>query len=404
MTTKRHKTAHLLEGIPQAPPDSILGLTDAFKADPNPSKINLSVGIFQDEHGRSPVLESVKQAEARILEHQLSKTYLPISGDPRYGNRVAELVFGPELAGTGRVATIHTPGGTGALRVAADFIRQLLGKRRIWMSQPTWPNHPGIFNAAGLESADYPYFDPIRNTVDFKGLREGLSQAAEGDIVLIHGCCHNPSGADLTEDQWSELAVLLRERALLPVIDFAYQGFGDNLEQDARGLRILAQADLDLLVCSSFSKNFGLYCERVGALSAWSANPDAGGRILSQLKGIARTNYSNPPAHGGAIVTAILEDADLKALWQSELSGMQRRIAGMRQKFVEGLRQAGATRNFSFLEHQKGMFSFSGLTREQVEQLRSEYAIYIVGSGRINVAGITPHNLKPLCQAIASVL
>ena len=402
--TKTTKPMHVLADVPSAPPDSILGLTDAFKADPNPSKINLSVGIFQDEHGRSPVLGSVKRAEARILEQQSSKTYLPISGDPRYGNYVAELGFGPELTARGRVATIHTPGGTGALRVAADFIHQVLGQRRVWISQPTWPNHPGIFSAAGLETADYPYFDPVRNVVDFEGLRDCLSRAPEGDVVLLHGCCHNPSGADLSPDQWSELAVLLRERSLLPVIDFAYQGFGDSLEEDAQGLRILAEADLDLLVCSSFSKNFALYSERVGALSVWAASPDSAQRILSQLKGVARTNYSNPPAHGGAIVTTILEDTDLTALWRSELSGMQQRIAGMRRLFVEGLQEAGIARDFSFLEHQKGMFSFSGLTREQVERLRNEYSIYIVGSGRINVAGITPTNLRPLCQAIASVL
>lgn len=404
MHSEPSQTLHALSDIATAPPDPILGLTEAFKADANPRKVNLSVGVFQDATGRNPVLGSVKRAEERLLAAEKSKTYMPIPGDPAYGRHVADLVFGPETAGSGRVVTIHTPGGTGALRVAGDFIRHLLGPRRIWLSDPTWPNHPGIFHAAHLETTAYPYFDARRNEVDFNALKTKLEHVPEGDVVVLHGCCHNPTGADLDGGQWRTLAQVLRARSLLPLVDFAYQGFAEGLESDAKGVRTLVEAGGDMLVCSSFSKNFGLYRERVGALSAVAESPDAAQRILSQLKSIVRTNYSNPPAHGGAIVTTILDDPDLAAQWKEELRAMRDRITETRKAFVEGLKAAGAKRDFSFLERQRGMFSFSGLDRGQVERLRKEHSIYIVGSGRINVAGITPRNLPYLCEAIASVL
>ncbi len=398
------KALHPLSDIAAAPPDPILGLSDAFKADTNPDKVNLSVGVFQDETGKSPVLECVKRAEERLLANESTKSYMPISGDPAYGRHVARLVFGEETADSGRVATIHAPGGTGALRVAGDFVRHLLGPRRVWLSDPTWPNHPGIFRAAHLETEVYPYFDAAANAVAFEAMREKLDHLPEGDVVVLHGCCHNPSGADLTPEQWRALADTLRARSLLPLVDFAYQGFGDGLDPDAASVRALVEAGLDILVSSSFSKNFGLYRERVGALSVVTESPDATARVLSQLKAVIRTNYSNPPAHGGSIVTAILDDPELTELWKEELSAMQSRIAGTRKAFVEGLKDAGAVRDFSFLERQKGMFSFSGLDRGQVDRLREEHSIYIVGSGRINVAGITPANLEYLCKAIVSVL
>ncbi len=398
------RALHALSDISAAPPDPILGLTEAFKADPNPSKINLSVGVFQDETGRSPVLECVKQAEKRLLESESSKSYLPIAGDPVYGQQVVRLVFGESVADSKRIASIHTPGGTGALRVAGDFIRNLLGPRRVWLSDPTWPNHPGIFRAAHLVTEVYPYFEATTNSVAYESMREKLAHVPEGDVVVLHGCCHNPSGADLAQEQWSDLADTLRARSLVPLVDFAYQGFGDDLEADAAGVRTLFNAGLDMLVSSSFSKNFGLYRERVGTLSVVTESPDAAARVLSQLKAVVRTNYSNPPAHGGSIVATILSDAELTDLWKKELAVMQARIANTRKSFVEGLRKAGAKRDFSFLERQKGMFSFSGLNREQVERLRAEHSIYIVGSGRVNVAGITTANLEYLCNAIASVL
>jgi len=396
----------IFEALPVAPADPILGLTEAFNKDPNPNKINLSVGVYKDAEGKTPVFRSVKRAEERILQRETSKDYMPIQGSAEYARVVQELVFGAGHAALAekRVATAHTPGGTGALRVAGDFIKQMLPGRTVWLSNPTWPNHPNVFKAAGLPIDTYPYFDAAANALDFDAMTAKLKTLPEGDIVLLHGCCHNPTGIDPTPEQWQIIGDILDARKLLPLIDFAYQGLGDGLEEDAAGVRALCRPGREMFICSSFSKNFGLYNERVGALTVVAAN-EAGAQIaLSQLKACIRANYSNPPAHGASIITTVLNDPDLRAEWEAEVAAMRDRINGMRALFVDTLKAKGVQRDFSFLKRQRGMFSFSGLTKEQVETLRQKFAIYILGSGRINVAGMTQGNMGPLCDAIADVL
>lgn len=392
--------------LEMAPPDPILGLTEAFKNDPRPEKINLGVGVYKDAAGRTPVLKSVKAAEKRLLQEESTKSYLPISGAPEFGAKVRELLFGAdhEIVQNKRAATAHTPGGTGALRVAGDFLKRMFPGKALWMSTPTWENHANVFRAAGVETKAYPYYDADRKCLDFDAMLAGLESAPEGDAVLLHACCHNPSGVDPAPAQWETIAALVRRRGLLPVVDFAYQGFGDGLEEDAKGLRALCAAAEELLICSSFSKNFGLYNERCGALTVVGATRDAADRAFSHIKACIRANYSNPPSHGGAIVTTVLNDPALRMQWESEVAAMRDRINGMRRFFVATLQAKGVKTDFSFIAQQKGMFSFSGLNREQVAALRDQYAIYIVGSGRINVAGMTEENMDTLCAAIAAVL
>lgn len=396
----------MFEQLEMAPPDAILGLTEAFKADPNPAKINLGVGVYKDENNLTPILESVKRAEERILASDRAGGYLSISGSPDYARAVQALIFGAdhEIVASGRAATAHTPGGTGALRVAGDFIHVQFPSARIWMSSPTWANHGAIFAAAGVPAETYAYYDHGENALDFDGMLAALQGAAKGDVVLLHGCCHNPTGMDPSPEQWRAIAALTQEKQLLPLLDFAYQGFGAGLEEDAAGLRTLCATGRPLLVCSSFSKNFGLYCERAGALTVVGESKDAAQKAFSHVKKSIRANYSNPPAHGGAIVTTILGDAELRAQWEQELETMRGRIHAMRNLFVEAMHAQGVDRDYSFIARQEGMFSFSGLTKAQVEYLRKEHAIYIVGSGRINVAGMTPKNMDALCTAIAQAL
>ena len=396
----------MFETIQAAPPDSILGLTDAFKKDPNPQKVNLGVGVYKDESGRTPILHSVKQAEAYLLENEASKTYLPINGIPEFITATQAMLFGPdhEIVASGRAATAQTPGGTGALRVAADFIVTMMPGKRIWMSTPTWANHPHIFTSAGLETASYPYFDPETRGVDFEAMLAALKTIPEGDILLLHTCCHNPTGVDLSLDQWAQVAAVVQERNLLPLLDFAYQGFAEGLNEDAAGLRTLAGSGADMIIASSYSKNFGLYDERVGAVTMVTPNADAAAAVLSQIKKRIRANYSNPPAHGGYIVSTVLNDPDLRAQWEGEVTAMRNRIRDMRHLLVETLNEKGVEQDFDFITRQRGMFSYSGLTPEQVAALRDKYSVYIVGSGRINVAGLTPTNMDYLCDAIAEVL
>ena len=396
----------MFEKVESAPPDPILGITEAFKKDPRDDKINLSVGVYKDASGATPVLTSVKLAEKRLAEETKTKSYKPIEGDPAYGQAVRELLFGPGSAriDDGTTATCHTPGGTGALRLAADFLKAKAGVTRIWMSDPTWANHPAIFSGAGLAVAKYGYFDAASNSLDLDRLKSSLAELEPGDAVLLHACCHNPSGVDPTVEQWREIAALLASKGALPVVDFAYQGFGTGLSEDAAGLRILVEQFDEMLICSSFSKNFGLYNERTGALTTLCKDPQTTEAVLSQLKVCARINYSNPPAHGGSIVTTILGDVALRKQWELELTEMRERIVGMRSAFVNGLAAAGAQQDFSFIKEQKGMFSFSGLSKDQVEALKQKHGIYIVGSGRINVAGMTANNMNRLCAAIVSVL
>lgn len=396
----------MFEKIQPAPLDPILGLTAAFKEDPRTDKINLSVGVYQDEHGKTPVLDTVHTAEQRLAQAAASKSYLPIPGSPEYVQAVQELAFGAghEAIGSKRVAGAHTPGGTGALRVTADFLHTTLPQATIWLSDPTWPNHPGIFEAGGVATKVYSYFDKAANGLALDPMLEAIKKIPAGDAILLHGCCHNPTGIDPTPAQWKKIADAVYQQGLLPVLDFAYQGFADGIEEDAAGLRAFLRPGAELMVCSSFSKNFGLYRERVGALLVVAANQGAAQTVQSQINKVIRANYSNPPGHGGDIVNLILRDGALRGAWEKEVAAMRDRINGMRHGFVEALAAAGVPGDYGFITQQRGMFSFTGLTKDQVEALKKEHGIYIVGSGRINVAGLTPKNLERVAEAIGTVV
>ncbi len=396
----------MFEKITAAPADPILGLTDIFRADARPNKINLGIGVYKDETGKTPVLTSVKKAEQYLLENETTKNYLGIEGIPAFASCTQELLFGQEspIVTDRRARTAQTPGGTGGLRVAADFIANQTSAKRIWISNPSWPNHKNVFSAVGLEVLEYAYYDAANHALDFDGLLNSLKQAQAGDVVLFHGCCHNPTGIDTTAEQWAQLAELSAANGWLPLFDFAYQGFANGLEEDAQGLRIFAAKHQELIVASSYSKNFGLYNERVGACTIVAADAETADRAFSQVKAAIRANYSNPPSHGAAVVATILGNDALRAMWEQELTDMRQRIHRMRQLFVNTLQEKGAQQDFSFIIQQNGMFSFSGLTKEQVLRLREEFGVYAVNSGRVNVAGMTPDNMAPLCEAIVAVL
>lgn len=396
----------LFEKITQAPPDAILGLTDAFKKDASPHKVNLGVGVYVDDDGRTPVLGTVKEAEKRLLESEKTKSYLPIAGSPEYGSLVQELLFGAAhlLLKADRVRTAHTPGGTGGLRVGAEFLKKFAPAATVWLSAPTWPNHKGVFAAAGFKTADYPYYDPATHGLNAAAMLDALRKVPEGDIVLLHVCCHNPTGVDLNAGHWAEVAQIAAARHWIPFFDFAYQGFGAGIAEDRAGLAPIAEAGVDFLVASSFSKNFGLYQDRVGALSIVAASGQAAEAAFSHVKTVVRVIYSNPPAHGGSVVTCILKDPVLRAQWEKEVAGMRDRIARVRRELVGGLSRRHAAMDFSFITDQKGMFSFSGLSDAQVAYLREKKSVYMVGGGRINVAGITARNLDYTCDSIIEAL
>jgi aspartate/tyrosine/aromatic aminotransferase len=396
----------MFDTILPAPPDSILGLTDAWKNDPNPLKVNLGVGVYKDDAGNTPILASVKAAEAAILVAATTKSYMPISGAPEYARCVQEMVFGAghEILETSRTRTAHTPGGTAALRAGADFLKKAAPDATVWMSSPTWANHKGIFGAAGFPIADYPYYDAAGKGLNFAGMQEALERIPAGDIVLLHACCHNPSGVDLTVDQWRVVAEIASRRGWLPFLDFAYQGYGDGLEEDRAGVLTLAAVCPEFLIASSFSKNFGLYQDRTGAFTLVAGSAKAANDAFSNVEIVIRVNYSNPPAHGGLIVNRILSDAALHDQWQSELTAMREHIVATRALFVTALGTHGVPGDFSFITRQKGMFSFSGLSDAQVKFLRDAKSIYIVGGGRINVAGITSRNIEYLCTSIREAM
>ena len=396
----------MFERIAAAPADPILGLADLFRADDRPNKINLGIGVYKDETGKTPVLASVKKAEQYLLENETTKNYLSIDGIPDFARCTQELLFSADSAiiSAKRARTAQTPGGTGALRIAADFIANQTSAKRVWVSNPSWPNHKNVFAAAGLEVCEYAYYDAANHALDFDALVSSLDVAQAGDIVLFHGCCHNPTGIDPTSEQWQTLAQLSLSKGWLPLFDFAYQGFARGLEEDAEGLRIFAASHQELIVCSSYSKNFGLYNERVGAFTLVAADAAIADTAFSQVKATIRANYSNPPSHGAAVVATILSNSALRALWEQELTDMRQRIQRMRQLFVNTLQEKGAQGDFSFIISQNGMFSFSGLTKDQVVRLREEFGVYAVNSGRVNVAGMTPDNMSPLCEAIVAVL
>jgi aromatic-amino-acid transaminase len=389
-----------------APADPILGLTDAFVADKNPNKVNLGVGVYQDESGKVPVLSVVREAERRWYEKEDSKAYLPIDGLVSYRQQVQNLLFGrdSQLVKDGRVVTAQALGGTGALKLGADFLRRFLPQSELYISKPSWENHRALFEAAGFAVKEYPYYQPETHGLDFPAMREALERLPENAIVVLHACCHNPTGVDLTAAQWDEVVEIARARSLVPFIDFAYQGFGDGILEDAVAVRAFAGSGVPFLIASSFSKSFSLYRERVGAVCFVTKDADEAKRVTSQLKRVVRTNYSNPSSHGGQIVALVLGDPELLARWEVELAEMRTRIQSMRKLFVQKLQERGIKRDFGFIANQKGMFSYSGIELEAVRRLRSDFGIYIVDSGRICVAAMNENNIGPIADAIAKVL
>ena len=399
----------MFQSVTPAAPDAILGLAGAFKADTNPEKINLAVGVYKDEQGNTPTLAAVTAAERWLLDNEPTKAYLGIEGLPGYGKAMRELLFGKghDLVANGRAITFQCPGGTGALRVAGDYLAGNHAGATLWVSDPTWANHHAIFQAAGLATQSYAYLDSVTNALDFDAMIDALSAVKAGDVVLLHGCCHNPTGVDPTIEQWRTVATLIKDKGALPLVDFAYQGFAVDVDADAAGLRAVLDICDEVLVCSSCSKNFGLYRERVGALTVVAGDESQLVAVESQVKASIRRNYSNPPAHGALVVERILTDETLTKQWLDELAQMRSRVNGMRADLRQALDSRGVQLNANgngFIEQQNGMFTMAGLTKEQVGKLQTEYAIYIVGSGRINVAGITPSNLERLCDAIAAVV
>jgi len=400
----------VFESIDTAPPDPIFGLIEAYRRDPDPAKINLCAGVYQDEDGRTPVFAAVKEAEQRIYDKERSKAYLPIEGEAEYGAAVEHLVLGEGSAvlRDRRAATAQTPGGTGALRVFGDLWKSLGERGTVWTTDPTWPNHPQIFAAVGLPFKLFPYFDAERNALAFERLMDTLEEEVQpGDVVLLHGCCHNPSGVDPSAGQWSQIADTLARRRILPLIDIAYQGFAHGIEEDALNVRTLCSKVPEIVICSSFSKNFGLYRERVGAVSVVAESAGSTPAILSHLKQTIRANYSNPPAHGAAIAATILADPELRRTWEEELSRMRKRIRSARRLLAAGLDDRGVAlspEGNGFIVEQNGMFSFTPLNPRQVVALRDRFSLYILDSGRINVAGITQTNVDRICDAVAAVV
>jgi aspartate aminotransferase len=396
----------VLETLKPLPPDAILGIMTLFRADTHPGKIDLSVGVYQDEHGRTPVLASVKRAEKAIIDAQDSKTYVAIAGNAAFNRGMEELLYGashPALK-AGRVATVQTPGGSGGLSVAGHLIARAKPGAKIYLSDPSWPNHFPLLKLAGLTLESYPYYDFKKHRVDFDAMTAKLQSAAAGDLVLIHGCCHNPCGADLTKNEWLELASLCGKRGLVPFVDLAYQGLAEGLEQDAYGVRLMAERLPEVVVVSSCSKNLGLYRERVGAASIVSATAEQSKLALANAANVARGIYSMPPDHGAAIVGKILHDAELRALWVEELEEMRTRLNGLRRLLVDELAQRKTAVDFSFIANERGMFSFLGITQEQVIRLREEFHVYMIESSRINVAGINHKNVAYVADSIAAVL
>lgn len=397
---------NLLELVKAAPPDPILGLSEAFRADPHPEKMNLTVGVYQDAHGKVPLLECVREATRRVAQSPASKTYLPIEGQPDFLEQAAELVFGShsDIILSQRAASVQTPGGTAALRLAGDFIHHALGQRTVWMSNPTWANHLGIFKAAGLDTAQYPYYDSHTHSLNLEGMITVMEDIPDNDVILLHACCHNPTGADLTTEDWNTVAKVCKERRLLPILDFAYQGFSRGLLDDAAAVRAFSEYGMEFFVCSSFSKNFGLYQDRVGALHVVAKNKDEANRSLSRLKALVRTNYSNPPAHGSALLQTVLTDPDLRRQWEEELKEMRLRIKNIRASLMTKLEEHKVPGDWSFLTQQRGLFSLTGLPANVIEKLRTDYSIYIVNSGRINMAGLTEDNVGRMAAALADCL
>jgi len=402
----------LFTAVEMAPRDPILGLNEQFNADPNPNKVNLGVGVYYDANGKLPLLQCVAAAEQQLVEAHKPRGYLPIDGIAAYDSAVQGLVFGAfeqgrDLLKAKRVATVQALGGTGGLKIGADFLRQLNPAAKVLISAPSWENHRALFTRAGFEVAEYPYYDAAKRNeggIDFAAMKAALAAAPAGTVVVLHACCHNPTGYDLTPAQWDEVVTVVKARGLVPFLDMAYQGFGLGLAEDGAAVAQFVAAGLDCLVATSFSKSFSLYGERVGALSVVCANGDEAARVLSQLKITIRTNYSNPPIHGAQIVATVLATPALRAMWEEELAGMRARIKAMRTALVDNPAAAGVKQDFSFIARQQGMFSYSGLSKDQMQRLRSEFGVYGVDSGRICVAALNGKNIDAVVAAIARVL
>ncbi len=396
----------MFEAIQTLPPDPILGLTKAYESDANPNKIDLGVGVYKDESGTTPIFKAVKEAERRWEKEETTKVYISPPGFADFNSAVQKLILGadhPALA-TDRVRSVMSPGGCGALRVGAEFINRCKPGATIWVSKPTWANHVPLLGSAGLKIAEYPYYNGATHSVDFDAMLKALEDAARGDLLLLHGCCHNPTGADLNPKQWEAVAELAARKGLVPFVDLAYQGLGEGLDEDAHGPRVLAGVVPELLLAYSCSKNFGLYRERIGALLTVAPTPEQADAGLTHINSIARGIYSMPPSHGGALVKTVLNDPALYAQWKTEVDGMRKRIHMLRGLLADTLKNLKAPRDFEFIKREYGMFSFLGVSKEQVQRLRTEYSIYMVDSSRINVAGVSPKNVEYLAKAIITVL
>ena len=396
----------LFTAVEMAPRDPILGLNEQFAADTNPNKVNLGVGVYFDDNGKLPLLECVQAAEKTMMKHPSARGYLPIDGIAAYDTAVKHLVFGAdsEPVTSGRVATVQGLGGTGGLKVGADFLRHLNPKAKVLISDPSWENHRGLFTNAGFTVETYAYYDASKKDINFDGMIASLNAAQAGTVVVLHACCHNPTGYDITPAQWDQVVDVVKAKNLTAFLDMAYQGFGHGIKEDGAVVQKFVAAGLNFFVSTSFSKSFSLYGERVGALSVLCKDKEECGRVLSQLKIVIRTNYSNPPIHGGAVVAAVLGNPELRALWEKELGEMRVRIKAMRQKMVDGLKAAGVKQDMSFITRQIGMFSYSGLSKDQMVRLRNEFGVYGTDSGRMCVAALNSKNIDHVCASIAKVV
>ena len=396
----------LFTAVEMAPRDPILGLNEQFAADTNPNKVNLGVGVYFDDNGKLPLLECVQSAEKAMMDKPTARGYLPIDGIAAYDAAVKSLVFGAdsEPVTSGRVATVQGIGGTGGLKIGADFLKKVSPNAKVMISDPSWENHRALFTNAGFQVDSYAYYDAEKRGVNFDGMLASLNAAAAGTIVVLHACCHNPTGYDITAAQWNQVIAVVKARSLTPFLDMAYQGFGHGIQEDGAVIGKFVAAGLNFLVSTSFSKSFSLYGERVGALSVVCIDKEECGRVLSQLKIVIRSNYSTPPIHGGAVVAAVLANPEWRATWEKELSEMRVRIKAMRQKLVDGLKAAGVKQDMSFITTQIGMFSYSGLNKDQMVRLRSEFGVYGTDTGRMCVAALNSKNIDYVCQAIAKVV
>ena len=396
----------LFSAVEMAPRDPILGLNEQFNADTNPNKVNLGVGVCFDDNGKLPLLQCVQAAEKTMMATPTARGYLPIDGIVAYDNAVKALVFGADsdVVKSGRVSTVQAIGGTGGLKIGADFLKKVSPKAKVMISDPSWENHRAIFVNAGFEVESYTYYDAAKRGVNFEGMLASLNAAAAGTIVVLHACCHNPTGYDITDAQWDQVIAVVKAKGLTAFLDMAYQGFGHGIAEDGAVIGKFVAAGLNIFVSTSFSKSFSLYGERVGALSVVASDKEEAARVLSQLKIAIRTNYSNPPIHGGAVVAAVLNNPELRAQWEQELAEMRVRIKAMRQKLVDGLKAAGVKQDMGFITQQIGMFSYSGLTKDQMVRLRSEFGVYGTDTGRMCVAALNSKNIDYVCAAIAKVV